>query len=60
MKCQILFSRKKKKNIIRLSSAQSAHSIVSVKYLGSVSPFPACPNTRTSFTPEDKAFFFSI
>ena len=30
MKCQILFSRKNKKNIIRLSSAESAHSVVSV------------------------------
>ena len=30
MKCQILFSRKNKKNIICLSSAESAHSMVSV------------------------------
>ena len=30
MKCQILFSRKNKKNI-NLSSAESAHSMVSVK-----------------------------
>ena len=32
MNCQILFSRKnKKKNIISLSSAEFAHSIISVK-----------------------------
>ena len=30
MKCQILFSRENKKNIISLSSAESAHSVVSV------------------------------
>ena len=30
MKCQILFSRKNKKNIISLSSAEFAHSIESV------------------------------
>ena len=30
MKCQILFSRKNKKNIISLSSAKFAHSMVSV------------------------------
>ena len=30
MKCQILFSWKNKKNIIGLSSAESAHSVVSV------------------------------
>ena len=29
MKCQILFSRKIKKNITNLSSAESVHSIVS-------------------------------
>ena len=28
MKCQILFSRKSKKNITNLSSAESAHSVV--------------------------------
>ena len=31
MKCQILFSRKNKKNIISLSSAEFAHSMVNVK-----------------------------
>ena len=31
MKCQILFSRINKKNIISLSSAESAHSLVSVE-----------------------------
>ena len=31
MKCQILFSRNSKKNIISFSSAESAHSMVSVK-----------------------------
>ena len=31
MKCQILFSWKNKKNITNLSSAESAHSMVSVK-----------------------------
>ena len=31
MKCQILFSGKNKKNIISLSSAEFAHSMVSVK-----------------------------
>ena len=30
MKCQILFSRKNKKNIISLSSAESAHSVILV------------------------------
>ena len=30
MKCHILFSRKNKKNIINLLSAESAHSVVSV------------------------------
>ena len=30
MKCQILFSRKNKKNIISLSSAESAHKVVSL------------------------------
>ena len=37
MKCQIIFSRKNKKNILDLSSAESAHSMVTVKlseYLG--------------------------
>ena len=29
MKCQILFYRKSKKNLINLSSAESAHSMVS-------------------------------
>ena len=32
MKCQILFSRKIKKNIISLSSAESAHNMVSVNF----------------------------
>ena len=32
MKSQILFSMKNKKNIINLSSAESAHSVVSVNY----------------------------
>ena len=36
MKCQILFSRKNKKNIISLSSAESAHSVVSAKVEKSV------------------------
>ena len=31
MKCQILFSGKNKKNLIILSSAESAHSMVSVR-----------------------------
>ena len=31
MKCQILISRKNKKNIISLVSAESAHRVVSVK-----------------------------
>ena len=31
MKCQILFSRKNKKNITNSSFAESAHSVVSVK-----------------------------
>ena len=31
MKCQILFSRKNKENTISLSSAESAHRVVSVK-----------------------------
>ena len=31
MKCQILFSRKTKKNIISLFSAEFAHSMVNVK-----------------------------
>ena len=31
MKCQFLFSRQNKKNIANLSSAESAHSMVSVK-----------------------------
>ena len=31
MKCQILFSGKNKKNIINLSSAESAHSVLIVK-----------------------------
>ena len=31
MKCQILFSRKNKKNIISLSSAESANSVLGVK-----------------------------
>ena len=30
MKCQILFSRKNKKYITSLSSAESAHSVLSV------------------------------
>ena len=34
MKCQILFSRKNKKNITNLLSAESAHSMVSVKGYG--------------------------
>ena len=33
MKCQILFSRKNKKIIISLSSAESAHRVVSVNRL---------------------------
>ena len=31
MKCQILFSKKNKKNTTNLSSAESAHRVVSVK-----------------------------
>ena len=31
MKCQILFSRKNKKTITNMSSAESPHSLVSVK-----------------------------
>ena len=31
MKCQILFSGKNKTNLINLSSAESAHSIVSIQ-----------------------------
>ena len=31
MKCQILFPRENKKNIISVSSAEFAHSMVSVK-----------------------------
>ena len=31
MKCQILFSRKNKKNITNLSSAESAHREVNIK-----------------------------
>ena len=31
MKCQVLFSRKYKKTISSMSSAESAHSMVSVK-----------------------------
>ena len=31
MKCQILYSRKNKKNIISLSSDESAHSVVHVR-----------------------------
>ena len=30
MKCQILFSRKNKKNVMSLSPAETAHSLVSV------------------------------
>ena len=33
MKCQILFSRKNKKNVISLSSADSVPSVASVKLL---------------------------
>ena len=33
MKCQILFSRKNKKDITNLPSAESAHSMVSVKLI---------------------------
>ena len=40
MKCQILFAKRNKKNIIRLSSAEFAHSMVGV----SVSP-ERCPRT---------------
>ena len=40
MKCQILFSRKNKKNIANLSSAESAHSIVSVKEATCAREFP--------------------
>ena len=32
MKCQILFSRKYKKNIMRMSSAQFAHSMISLTF----------------------------
>ena len=35
MKCLILFSRKNKKNIISLSSAEFANSAVSVKHVQS-------------------------
>ena len=36
MKHQIIFSRKNKKPIISLSSAESAHSLVSVKALSKI------------------------
>ena len=36
MRCQILFSRKNKKNIISLSSAESAHGMVSINLYLSV------------------------
>ena len=32
MKCQILFSRKNKENVISLLSAECAHSIVNINY----------------------------
>ena len=35
MKCQIPFSKKRKKNITNLSSAESAHSMVSNNWNGS-------------------------
>ena len=36
IKCQILLSGKSKKNIIKLSSAESAHSMVRVKGEGNI------------------------
>ena len=33
MKCQILFSMKNKKNIIKLSSVESDHRVVKVKHM---------------------------
>ena len=56
MKCQILFSRKNKKNIVSLSSAESAYSVVSVNAFSMLtagkSLFHICilkPNTCYSF-----------
>ena len=40
MKCQILFSRKNKKNIISLSSAEFARSMVSVSAVCGCNTFP--------------------
>ena len=44
MTCQILFSRRNKKNIVILSSAKSAHSMVSVK----VKVFSVCKQTMNT------------
>ena len=42
MKCQILFSRKNKKNISNLPSAESAHSVLSIK-VTDLLKFAECP-----------------
>ena len=54
MKCQILFTRKNKKNIVSLSSAEPAHILVSVK----VKVFSDCKETMK--TPLDVFIFKSF
>ena len=44
MKCQILFSRSSKKNIISLSSVEIAHSMVSIE--DTVSKYGRCYSSR--------------
>ena len=44
MTCQVLFSRRNKKNIVILSPAKSAHSTVSVK----VKVFNECKQTMNT------------
>ena len=48
MKCQILFSGKIRKNIIYLSSAEFAHSVLSVKYMGCGSDLDQMPQDIAS------------
>ena len=67
MKCQILFSKKNKKNIISLSSAEFAHSVLIVKrqlFIKNFSPealnYPTISMLGKNFSSQHFGIFFLL
>ena len=60
MKCQILLFRKNKKSIIKLSSVESAHSVVSVKQSKRKSILATCirASAKALISTKSTDFFF--